>query len=338
MNLDRDQLLAKWREVEYTAPGGQEWRAISLNISAPVTLLLAVREPDGRIALLVEAPISPVAAPLFRMQAEGISVSDQRDTNERSGLRRLAVVLEKTELREVFLTLVQDLVHVARSEKTALAACASIAGRLSAWQACLRARRHGLSEAEQIGLMGELEVIRLAAPAIGYGHAIAAWQGPLDGLHDFVGSGAAIEVKSALGPSSLIRISDAAQLDTAGLACLVIARPRFRSDPDGLDLVERVGTVRDEIRMKAPGELAGFDDKLLRAGFIASEHRSGPKATLESIRIYEVRDGFPHIDPSSLPAAVTGVSYAIEERVLGDFAAEGPALEAVIRHLGMGAT
>lgn len=337
MNVDRDRLLERWREVESTEPGGHEWRAKSLGVDANVALMAGLREPDGRIALLIEAPISRTPSPLFKMQADGVTVVDQRETVKGKALRRIAVVLERPELSEVFVTLVLDLVDVARVAVSTEVACRDVTARLSAWQACLHARRSSLSESEQIGLMGELEVLRHASVSIGYGPAIASWQGPLDGLHDFSGASAAIEVKSALGTASLIYISDAAQLDTRGLSHLVLARPRFRSDADGADLAACVQSIREAIRIDSPGDLMAFDDKLLRAGFVATEFRSELKTTLENICWYEVRDGFPRVDPVSLPTAVTAVTYAIDERALRLFEMGECDSSSVLRQLGSGA-
>lgn len=334
MTFDRDRLVQCWREVERTAPGDREWRGISLGLAAPVTLLAAVREPDGRTALLVEASIGTTAGPLFRMQADGVTVSDQREMANGKVLRRIAVVLERPELHEVFVTLVLDLVEVAARATSTETACRDVTARLAAWQAFLHARRHSLSEPEQIGLMGELQVFRLAAAMIGYGPAIASWKGPLDGLHDFVGGGAAIEVKSALGPANLIHISDANQLETKGLSHLVLARPRFRSDPDGADLAVCVQSIRAVIQLESPGELMSFDDKLLRAGFIAAEFRSDLRATLEDICWYEVRDGFPRIDAGAIPPAVTSVSYTLDERSLRPFEIGDEESNDVLRQLG----
>lgn len=337
MNPDRDALYSCWREVERTPPGDREWRAISLGLAAPVALLAGVREPDGRIALLVEAPIGTPAAPLFRMQADGVSVVDQRDSANGRGLRRLAVVLERPELREVFVTLVLDLVDVAQAATSTDAACRNVTSRLAAWQACLNGRRRGLSDAEQIGLMGEFEVLRLAAALIGFGAAIASWKGPLNGLHDFVGPGASIEVKSALGPANLIRISDSAQLDTRGLSRLALARPRFRSDPDGTDLAARFRTLRDAILFESPGDLQGFEEKVLRAGFIAAEFHTELTMTLEDICWYDVKQGFPYIDPAAVPPAVTSVTYMLDERSLRPFAMGQDDSDGILRQLGSGA-
>ena len=108
--------------------------------------------------------------------------------------------------------------------------------RLLAWQACLRLRRRRMSPEEQIGLSRELEILRLVAAETGFNHAIDAWQGPLDGLHDFIRSGAAIEVKAVLGVGSHLRISHYGQLEYTGLSILLIARPRFREDHAGRSL------------------------------------------------------------------------------------------------------
>ena len=178
----REDLIEKWARVGASEASGREWRVVALGVSAPVRILAGVREPDNRIALLLEAPLVEAPKELIRFVANGLSVTDQRRFEENTF--RVAIVLERLEVREVFEVLATDITNVAIQASTGSSAIRAVARRLEAWQACLRSGRRGLTPEEQIGLFGELTVLEMLGQKIGYPNAILAWGGPLDKVHD----------------------------------------------------------------------------------------------------------------------------------------------------------
>ena len=331
----RAELTAKWRNAAASARSGREWRGIALSVACPLKLVAAIREPDERVALLLEAALIPAYIHQFRMQAEGVSVSNQRRPEE--GTFRIAIVLELDELREVFEVLVQDVIQVACEATTAAEGMGLVVRRLEAWQACLRARRRRLSRQEQIGLIGELFLLRMLGDDVGYMSATEAWQGPLDGLHDFEAFGVAVEVKSVLGIGTLLRISPEDQIEPVGLSGLLIARLRFREDPAGQSLAEVVGALRADIARAAPAALVNFNDKLLRAGYVDGESDEAPRVILNDFYGFEVLERFPRIARCTVPAGVIDISYSIDERNLGDFRRDREAVQQLARRMANGA-
>ncbi len=90
--------------------------------------------------------------------------------------------------------------------------------RVASWQRFMERGGDGLlSPEEEIGLFGELAVLRVlldgeADPA----GLCACWVGPLGALHDFRFGSGAMEVKTTvLGAHSYARITGLGQLDTA---------------------------------------------------------------------------------------------------------------------------
>lgn len=232
---------------------------------------------------------------------------------------RLAVTLEKPDSAEVFEVLASDLANVASMASSASASLSAVVRRLEAWQACLRLRAQKLSREEQIGLFGELMVLRAVADVVGYARAISVWQGPYDGLHDFVGSGVAVEVKTALGAGHQLRVSKFDQLETDGLSDLIIVRPRLREAPDGQTILDLAGILREQMSSSAEAR-SEFDECLIRVGV-----REGD-ATLDLLRMqvqsnayYRVTDGFPRLTLASVPAGIIDGSYLIDERALSAY-------------------
>jgi hypothetical protein len=319
MTSIRDELVSKWAEAAHAKPSDREWRAVALSVPGAVRFLAGIREPDGRIALLIEAPLGAAPTRLLRISAEGVSLSDRREAAQ--SLFRVAVALEREPLRDVFEVLAADLVEVVRTAATPAQAIATAVSRLEAWQAFLRSGRRGLSREEQIGLLGELTILELLAKEIGYELAVEAWLGPMDGIHDFSRSGIGIEVKAVAGAGSLVRISRLDQLDRRGLSSLLVARPRFQEGPDGRTLLTAVRDVRETIDRSAPGVRLGFDDRLLRAGFIDVDRQVSavPSFELKQIYGFEVREDFPRLTGLSVPAEVVDAAYSLDERLLGRF-------------------
>lgn len=200
-----EELNTKWGEAAHAARSGHEWRGVALSIPSPVRLLAGVREPDERITLLVEGPMSAAPAERLRFETQGLSLTEQRRPSE--GVFRLAATLERSDLKDVFEALCADLVLVVSVASTAISAFAALTKRLEAWQVCLRVRKGALSREEQIGLLGELAILKIFAEVVGYSIAVSSWKGPVDGIHDFVAGGTAVEVKSVLGIGMHLHIS-----------------------------------------------------------------------------------------------------------------------------------
>ena len=315
----RSELKAKWREAEVTGKADREWRGVALSVHAAVQLIAGIREPDNRIALLLEAPIAAAPRSALRLRADGVSLADQRRPDE--GIYRLAITLEHEGLRDVFEVLAADIVDFVRPAPTAITAIGEAAKRLETWQACLRSRKQALSREEQIGLMGELTVLRMLGAEIGYRLAVESWEGPLDGIHDFSRVGIALEVKTELGGSKLLHVSHLAQLETFGLQTLVIARVRLREGSDGKSISDAVQEIRDEISQREAAAIPIFDEKLLRVGYLAVDKDSYETLRFVPVDAYGivVSDGFPRLTPSSVPAGVVDGSYAIDERHTANF-------------------
>ena len=310
------ELRAKWDTALASGATDREWRAVGLSVAAPVRLLAAVRDQDSRISILVETPLQHAPKHRVRFQAEGISIIDERWIED--GLLRLAVTLERPDLRDIYEVLAIDVISVAAESASANKAIQNILRRLEAWQVCLRARHQGLQREELAGLLGELAMLERLAAEIGLPQAVAAWNGPLDGIHDFQAAGVAIEVKSALGLSRSIGISRLDQLDSEGLDQLLLARVRFHEAPEGATLPEIIVGLRTRIDRDHPALAAEFFDKIMRTGYLETdaEFYASIRAVLSEIQIFAIDSAFPRLTRDSVPPAILEASYVLDERQL----------------------
>lgn len=330
MNDIVKELNAKWGEAAQATRSGHEWRGVGLSTASPARLLAAVREPDERITLLVEGPLSAAPSLKLRFDTQGVSLTEQRRPSE--NIFRLAITLEQNELKDVFEALCADIVLVVSAVSTSASAFAAVTKRLEAWQACLRARKGALSREEQTGLLGELAVLRMIAEATGHSSAVEAWKGPIDGIHDFVEGGTAIEVKSVLGIGTHIHISRIDQLEFSGLSSLTIARVRFRQGQDGKSLPSQVEGLRREIADVSPATVPEFEDRLLRAGYLDADTPlyNSTLFIQEGFYCYIVEERFPRLARATIPSAIVDGSYTIDEKALSSFRQDGSYLRQIL--------
>jgi hypothetical protein len=292
------ELRARWTEALASGTSYREWRAIALSTTAPVKLLAGVRDRDGRISILIETGLRHAPKHRMRFQAEGISLYDERSAAE--GLLRLALTLERADLRDVFEVLVVDLISVVSTSPSPEVTVQQTIRRLEAWQACLHARRRGLEREEVVGLLGELAVMELVGEQIGFAGAISAWSGPADGIHDFQSLGIAVELKATVGLSHHLRISRLDQLDSTGLRALVLLRARFHEAPDGLTLPEVIGGLRAKVDRCSPAAAGDLKDKLMRVGYLDADADiyGSMRVKLHEVQGFRVSDGFPRLYPA----------------------------------------
>ncbi|MDE2835274.1 MAG: PD-(D/E)XK motif protein [Bacteroidota bacterium] len=189
-------------------------------------------------------------------------------------------------------------------------------GHLKRWQKFLSGGRTQLLSAEEIrGLYAELDLFH-ALLRLGVG-SVDCWQGPEGADQDFLVGDVAIEVKSLPSQAtSKVHIASDAQLDSAA-GSLFLAVKNVGSGPDGQSLNDRVR----ELCAMLPGTAAvqTFQDRLSRVGYEELDHYDAPQLQVSATRIFEVREGFPRLIRSKLPAGVVSVRYSLDIGALKPF-------------------
>ena len=157
-------------------------------------------------------------------------------------------------LNLVFERLTEDvLTRLAVDYSAPVSTCRKV---LDEWRALLKSAGQGLTRETVIGLIGELEVLRLLATHNPIG-AIDAWRGPSKSVHDFVRGDAELEVKTTTSvDGNFISISNIDQLDPTIIASLHLVVVHAREDSTALGLDERIeelvgiGVPRDTLLTK----------------------------------------------------------------------------------------
>jgi hypothetical protein len=296
-------LRTAWAELSKHASYTRQFRTKRLSATDIQSAYAGTRSVDSAPCLLIEGSVNP--AMLF--EVGGMRLGAYK--GELGAL--LALTREDREQEDLFLAVCSDVVASA-SGGPPDGYLARFLGRLDAWRSFLRERRPSLSKNETVGLIGELLILERLLKLSG--DLLLSWSAPDDGLHDFNSKGKAIEVKTAIGPATRLRVSTLDQLDPAGLDRLTLINIRLIERVDGRCLC----TIIDDLNAFLPDESSRrlFSNALLKRGLMpddrpATEH---PVVEMHEIIAYRVDDNFPKLIRARVPTAIVDAEYSLELR------------------------
>ena len=165
---------------------------------------------------------------------------------------------------------------------------------LDEWRALLKAAGQSVTRETVIGLVGELEVLRLLAAHNPVG-ALDAWRGPSKSVHDFVRGGAELEVKTTTSvDGNFVSISNIDQLDPTAITSLHLVVVHAREDSTAPGLDERIDEL---IGLGVPQD--ALLTKVAIAGYVyGSGALVDDRFQVRSVRAWIVGDSFPGPAPS----------------------------------------
>lgn len=311
------------------------WQAISLPSAGQLQVRAGRRSPDNTEAVLVGFPTVRLAAADKLPEGQGFSV--ERADPEGSGKLWLALTRKSAGSAELFAAMACDVVGAL--DDTVMAGADEnkllrvFTGRVGAWQEFMRKGTQVLTPESEIGLIGELTLLRAIVNAgIPSALAIESWVGPLDGIQDFELGTGALEVKTTLSAAGFTaKIGSLDQLDDSTRQPLFVAGTRLRQTESGQNLPEIVDAMRLTIRGDAEAERL-FTERLLAAGYIDAHAERYPRRFEQAeTRIIEVTSDFPRLTLGYVPAGIMKAMYEIDlEKVPG----ENVGTEGALRKLG----
>jgi len=313
MALLIDDVELAWRSLRDSA-AASGWRSISVATIGRCFLMAGLSFPDKNEALLASFSSSAIPAAEKLPDGQGFAVS--RVEPDGDGLTWLALTRNATGSLELFATMVADVAHAMDAESSAdeKLLLRVFLGRIRAWQEFMRKGSESLSPEAEIGLVGELTLLRaIIDEGVPLAYAIASWVGPLGGVRDFeIGTGA-FEVKATLSAEGFpAKISSLEQLDDSARQPLFVAGARMRQGDAGQCLPDLV----TEMRNMAVGDPEAFrllSERLIAAGYIdAHADRYIRRFSLDDTRVVEVTEGFPRLTPGRVPLGVTKATYEID--------------------------
>jgi hypothetical protein len=317
-----NEFLMAWSSLT-SADAEPGWQAIALPSAGPLHLRAGRRSPDNAEAVLVCFP-SAKPAPADKLP-EGQGFSVERADPDGSGKLWLALTRKSAGSAELFASMACDVVGAlddavaAGSDEGKLLQV--FIGRVAAWQEFMRKGSQALSPEAEIGLIGELTLLRAIIDAgVPPALAVESWMGPLDGIQDFELGTGALEVKATLSAAGFpARIGSLEQLDDSTRQPLFVAGARLRQTESGQNLPGFVEAMRVAVKGDAEAQRL-LSERLLAAGYIDSHSDRYPRKFEQAgTRVVEVAGNFPRMTSGTVPAGIMRAMYEIDlDKAPGD--------------------
>jgi hypothetical protein len=301
-----------WRALA-RQEASEDWRFVHLTGMGDVSVEAGCHFPLGREALIVSFPGSWSVNPARLPEGKGFDVAFIEGQTVVAGKTAIALVRRPEGSPDIFAIMVIDVLRTleAAAGTPDRDVIESFLERVREWQAFMARTHRPLSPDAQIGLLGELWMLKLLSDtSLGAG-ALDCWQGPLRAAQDFHVRGGAIEVKSTVRTASfLARINSIEQLDGTRDP-IFLCGLRFEENTDGFSLVDFVSELRE--RFKHAGVQRGFEALLMVMGYL-DEHAPlyGRTLTLKDARGFHSEGDMPRLTRTALPVAIRSAAYVLD--------------------------
>jgi hypothetical protein len=228
----------------------------------------------------------------------------------------LQLLLTNARYKDIFTTLVQDLVDYLASVTDGRAAISAFITRLKRWQNFLEKHNpEGLSEISQQGLYGELWFLRqLVLTHLELRKGVRCWTGPKGTQQDFQFPGCAVEVKTTSAKQhQKLAIASERQLDDTGAGTIVLLHLSLDvRQGQGETLPVMVASVRSLVASDAIAK-DELENLLFEIGYldIHATRYENIGYTIREYNYFKVGGNFPKIIESDLRNGVGDVRYSI---------------------------
>jgi hypothetical protein len=305
-------LARAWRALAHQN-SGEDWRFVHLTGIGAISVEAGCHFPPGREALIVSFPGTLPVDPARLPEGKGFDVTRIEGQSVFAGQTAIAMVRRPEGSPDIFAIMVVDVLRTLDAAASAVKreVMETFLERVREWQAFMARTHRPLSSDAQIGLLGELWMLRLLAESSLGAGALDCWQGPLRAAQDFHVHGGAIEVKSTVRTGSfLARINSIEQLD-GDRAPIFLCAFRFEENSTGVSLIDLVSELREKFAMA--GVQRGFEALLMVMGYL-DEH--APlyirTLTLMESRAFLSEGNMPRLIRAALPAAVRSATYVLD--------------------------
>lgn len=323
MARQSNEFLMAWSSLS-TQSDEAGWQAIPIDPAWPVELLAGRRSSDNAEAVLLGFPTKDLS-PIEKLpEGRGFTVERFHPKDGANEKLWLALTRKADGEKDLFAIMVSDVIGalddgvVAGINEHKL--LRTFIGRVGAWQEFMRKGLQGLSAEEEIGLVGELFVIKsiveIGVPIV---LVLESWLGPFDAHQDFELGIGAIEVKSSLSKVGFVaKIGSLEQLDDSVRQPLYVAGVRINQVGSGKTLLEIIEQIKVLVRGDMEAERL-FSERVIAAGIIGEQGKLySRRFELRDIRIFEVNQNFPRLIRGSVPNGITKARYEVDlDKVVG---------------------
>ena len=143
--------------------------------------------------------------------------------------------------------------------------------------------------------------------------AVNAWQGPVDGIQDFLIGTGAIEVKTTASQGSFpAKISSLEQLDNSLVQPLYLAGVRVALHDSGMTLPAFAQTVRLKFSSDSTARSI-FENRLIQAGLLEAHVDSYTRCFVHSSTVtFHVNEEFPRLTAGNVGIEIRKARYELD--------------------------
>lgn len=296
-----------WSRLRASRPQSEDTLAtIPVSVDGNETGLHAAMDQGGNLHLLIPVDHGPNGLP--PPDLNGLKVRHRR--LEAGEVIKISAPASHQQVFTPFCNEIVDAVVTQQRDPWK-----AVAATIRSWQSAWRPARQSMDKITQVGLFGELLVLRsLMIPALGTA-AVDQWSGPESERHDFVGERLHIEVKTTRKGRPEHEISRLDQLRTPTGPQLLFVSVQLEETIGGSEtLATQVDHVVDLLRGDAAA-LDVFMTKMANLGWSEEMRSSGEllRFFVRAAEVYEVDDDFPRLPDDFLPpSGVVSIKYTID--------------------------
>jgi hypothetical protein len=309
-------LRAAWRALDgSTGEGG--WRTIPMEMKGNYRLLAGRYFPGNEEAILVGFRSVSVPQDKNLPQGHGFRVNRIERNIVADGHVWVSLARLTAGSLDMFALMAEDIVNFLNSRTTESedSIFHAFLGRIRAWQNFMDREGAGILSAEaETGLFGELIIldtlVSSGMPAI---DAVNAWQGPVDGIQDFLIGTGAIEVKTTASQGSFpAKISSLEQLDNSLVQPLYLAGVRVALHDSGITLPAFAQTVRLKFSSDSTARSI-FENRLIQAGLLEAHVDSYTRCFVHSSTVtFHVNEEFPRLTAGNVGIEIRKARYELD--------------------------
>lgn len=298
---------AHWADLRARRPVAEDALAtIPVTLEGAETLLSIAMDMAGNLHLLAPVQRDPVVP--MPPDLKGLKVRHRiLETGEFLDL------MAAPSYEQVFNPVCRDVIGAIAGEQRD--PWVAVAATIRAWQNAWKPVHPEMDKNVQVGLFGELLVLRtLMFPCLGFA-AIDQWSGPECERHDFVGDRLHLEVKTTRKSRHEHEISRLDQLRVPEDCRLLLASIQLEQSVGGNEtLASSIDETVDILRSNMAA-LDRFMTKLANMGWSEEMRVSGEllRFFVRSAFVYMVDESFPRLpDEFVPPSGVVSVKYTID--------------------------
>ena len=304
-----------WAQLELNSSTVAGLFKLRFSDASKCDVFLGLKLPETHRLLVLKVPFNIGKEFNFKYEFRGLKFEKIYDPDDSKFLLLNLVLVEK-QFKDVFDTLVADIITGLLNENDIRVILKNYSNRLIKWQSLFeRLSQEGLTPEQQRGLFGELYFLRKYLQAYtNQLDILNTWIGTERQVRDFQSGTWAVEVKTTHGNNhQKVHISSERQLDITNLNDLFlyhISLEQMQNSGETLnDIVDSVIGILEVDTMA----LNKFKSKIYEVGYFDLQRSlyDGKGYFIREDIFYKVENDFPRIQENDIRAGVGDVKYSI---------------------------